>query len=209
MELPEFIAHVESKKVRSMFKQFVDSEIKHKFVDGVLKIEKRSITHELIMESLNVPRAEAETIRTLLVSEGWIEAGKFIPTMRGMALAQHVDRPKISLEKADAIINEVLNWADGVNAELNARVRVKTIRLYGSVEQRKLEVSDIDLFVEFTTMDLGLDLQPEDWEREEELGEELVGISEYISPSPEFNRELMLEAKSRLIFPRDGVNSQS
>ena len=37
------------------------------------------------------------------------------------------------------------------------------------------EVGDVDLFVEFTTMDLGDDLQSDDQEREDELAEELAG----------------------------------
>jgi hypothetical protein len=95
----------------------------------------------------------------------------------------------------------VLAWADGVNAEPNARVMVKSIDLFGSMQCGAVEVGDIELFVVFTTMDLGMDPQPEDLEREHELTQELVSISEYISPSSELD-QVCRDVPSSRVFPR-------
>jgi predicted nucleotidyltransferase len=90
-------------------------------------------------------------------------------------------------------------WVDQKNAVLDARVKVKTIHLYGSPERGADEVGDIDLFVEFTTLDLGMDLQPEDEEIEDELLKELTGISDYLSfPF----RMMMDDVPKRQIFPQ-------
>ncbi|MET4258251.1 hypothetical protein ABIC09_003193 [Bradyrhizobium sp. S3.12.5] len=68
------------------------------------------------------------------------------------------------------------------------------------------EVGDVDLFIEFTTMDLGLDLTPEDQQREWERSEELVAISEYLSPSSFIDWMLMGDVPMRQAFPRLGVS---
>ncbi len=88
------------------------------------------------------------------------------------------------------------------NAVLDARVKVKPIHVYGSLERGADEVGDIDLFVEFTTLDLGMDLQPEDEEIEDELLKELTGISDYLSLSSYLDRMMMDDVPKRQIFPR-------
>jgi predicted nucleotidyltransferase len=118
-----------------------------------------------------------------------------------MGLSQHIDRPKLSRAEAEAILDRVIQWADHTNVEAGARVKVKAIHLYGSLERGADEVGDIDLFVEFTTMDLEMDLQPEDMEREEELCEELTYISDYLSPSSVLERMMMHDVPMRQVFP--------
>jgi hypothetical protein len=80
-------------------------------------------------------------------------------------------------------------------------VRSRTIDLFGSLQRGAAEVGDINLFVVITTMDLGMDLQPKDQEREDELAEELMFISEYISPSSELD-QMCMGVPSTRIFPR-------
>lgn len=81
---------------------------------------------------------------------------------------------------------------------------MKTIHLYGSLAQGADEVGDVDLFVEFTTMDLAMDLQREDMDRENELCEELTSISDYLSPSSWLDREMMGDVSMRQVFPQCG-----
>lgn len=202
MELPETIAGLDPRDVREMFRALMAAETKCEWKDGMPSIDARRVTSALIEAALKVPAAEAKRIQAELVTEGWIESEKFTPTRKGMALSQHDDRAKISRAEAEALLDQVLAWADCTNAVPDARVKVKTIHLYGSLERGADEVGDVDLFVEFTTMDLGDDLQPDDQEREDELAEELAGISEYLSLSSVFDRMMMEDVPMRQVFPR-------
>jgi predicted nucleotidyltransferase len=176
--------------------------------NGLPVIEERKITAELIEASLNVSASEAKSIHKTLVVEEWIFPDKLVPSRKGMALAQHVDRPPLPREIALAILDRVLDWADHINADPAERVKLKAIRLFGSLERGEAEVGDIDLFLEFTTFDLGEDLQPEDMERESELAKDLRNISECISPSDELSRQMMSDVASRQIFPRPSSGSK-
>jgi len=202
MELPKSIAGLDARLVRLMFRNFVQRDSEYIWKDGVPSIVVRKITPDLIEAELNVSANEAVEIHAKLITEGWIEPGKFTPSRKGMGLAQHIDRPKLPRTEAEAILGQVLAWADRTNADQHARVTVKSIHLFGSLERGALQVSDIDLFIEFTTMDLGLDLEPEDQEREDELCEELAAISEYLSPSSYLERMMMDDVSVRKIFPR-------
>jgi predicted nucleotidyltransferase len=202
MDLPEKIAELDARDIREMFKNFLEREIEVEWKDGLPVRNVRRMTPSVIEAELGVPPGEAEKIQARLISEGYIEPDKFTPTRLGMALAQHIDRAKISRADAEGILTQVLDWADRTNSVPDARVKVKTIHLYGSLERGAEEVSDIDLFVEFTTMELGLDLMPEDQQYEEDLSEELVAISECLSPSSFIDRMLMGDVPQRQIFPR-------
>ena len=202
MELPKIIAGVDMPKAREMFKTFVEEEKPLVWNEGKPHSVVRTISPQLTETSLNVSGAEAKQVHEALVSEGWIEPEKFVPTRRGVALAQHVDRPRISRAEAGKILERVLDWADGINEDPDARVKLRAIRLFGSLERGEAEVGDIDLFVEFTTFDLGDDMQPEDMVRESELAGDLKDISEYISPSDELSRQMMLDVPTLRIFPR-------
>jgi hypothetical protein len=107
-----------------MFKAMMATETKIEWNDGAPSIELRRVTPGLIETSLNVPKAGALRIQADLIAEGWIAPGKFVPTTSGMALSQHVDRPKLARAEAEEILEGVLEWADGVNAEPDARGEV-------------------------------------------------------------------------------------
>lgn len=202
MELPEQIAGVNGWKVREMFKALMKGGAKFEWKRGIPKLVPREVTPDLIESSLDVTFEDAPRIHAALVAEGWIESDTFVLTRRGMALAQHVDRERISRAEAEKILDRVLDWADRVNAAPDARVKVKSICLYGSLERGEPEVGDIDLFIEFTTLELGGDLQPEDMDLEDGLAEELVGISEYISASCQWESAIMSDVPRRQVFPR-------
>jgi predicted nucleotidyltransferase len=202
MDLPETIAGLDPQQVREMFKNFLQRDTEVEDRNGVPFPVVRRMTPDVIAAELQVPLTEAQHIQAALVTEGWIEPAKFTPKRKGMGLAQHRDRPKISRTKAGEILDQVLDWADQKNAVLDARVKVKTIHLYGSLERDADEVGDIDLFVEFTTLDLGMDLQPEDAEIEDELLKDLTGISDYLSLSSYLDRMMMDDVPKRQIFPR-------
>jgi predicted nucleotidyltransferase len=201
MELPDQVAGRDPRQMRDMLLQFLEQERKYVWKDGVPSVVPNAVTPEFIQTSLSVSAAEAHRILKNLVSEGWVESGRLVPSMQGMALAQHVDRPRLPRAEAEAILNQVIEWAERTNAIPAARVKVKAIQLFGSLMRGEDEVGDIDLFVEFTTMDLGMALEPEDMEREEELAEELSAISEYLSPSSELERQRMA-VPYRQVFPR-------
>jgi predicted nucleotidyltransferase len=118
-----------------------------------------------------------------------------------MALSQYTDRPKIARAEAEKILANVLAWAADTNAVPNARVKVKAIDLFGSLQRGEPFVGDVDIFIEFTTMELGADLEPEDMGREVELLEELSQISDYVSPSSVFDREYMVDVPRHRVFP--------
>jgi predicted nucleotidyltransferase len=185
-----------------MFKTLMEGETKFVWKDGVPNVVPRKVTLDLIKASLSVTDGDAQRIHTALVAEEWIEPGKFVPTRRGMALAQHIDRPHISRAAAEEILDRVLHWADSINADEDARVKLRAIYLFGSLERGEPEVGDIDLFVEFMTLDLGDNVEPKDMDRERELFEELTSISDYISPSSELDRKIMSDVPCRQVFPR-------
>jgi hypothetical protein len=198
MDLPDRIAGLDPRQVREMFKNFLERDTEVQVPFPVV----RRMTPDVIEAELQVPPAEAQRIQAGLVTEGWIERDKFTSTRKGMALAQHSDRPKISRAEAETFLGHVLNWADHTNSVPDARVKVKTIHLYGSLERGADEVGDIDLFVGFTTLDLGMDLQPEDIEREDKMIEELTDISDYLSVSSDLDQMMMDDVPKRQIFPR-------
>jgi len=203
MELPEKIAGLDARQMREMFKNFAALESEMDWNNGAPIVKTQQMTPDFIAEQLEVALGEAQRVQAALVAEDWIEPRKFTPTRKGMGLSQHVDRPKLARAEAEALLDKVLDWADRTNSAAGARVKVKTIHLYGSLVQGADEVGDVDLFVEFTTMDLGEDLQCEDMEREDELSEELTSISDYLSPSSWVDREMMHDVPMRLVFPRD------
>ncbi|PZQ94532.1 MAG: hypothetical protein DI533_22070 [Cereibacter sphaeroides] len=184
-----------------MFKNFTAQKSEVDWNDGVPIVNIRRITPDFIAEQLDTTSGEGQRIQVALVEEGWIEPEKFTPTRKGMALSQHDDRPKLPRAEAEALLAKVLDWAERTNAATGARVKVKTVHLYGSLLQGVDEVGDVDLFVEFNTMGLDMDLQPEDMERENELSEELASISDYISPSSALDREMMADVPMRQVFP--------
>jgi predicted nucleotidyltransferase len=204
MEIPQKIAGLDSHRMRQFFRAFVDQETVLDWQDGVPIGMVRKITAATIREGLSLQPDEADSVHKALLEEDWIDKEKFTPTRKGMALAHHVDRPKISLDQAQAILEEVLSWAERTNEPPEARVKVKTIYLFASLLRAAEFVDDIDLFVEFTTMDLEEELQPEDMERQDELCEELAAISERVSPSYVFDRMMMDDVPMRLVFPRAG-----
>jgi predicted nucleotidyltransferase len=207
MELPDKIAGLDPRQVRQMFKNLLERDTEVEDVNDVTFPIIRRMTPDTIEAALQVPTAEAQSIQAGLVTEGWIEPDKFTPTRKGMALAQHSDRPKISHAEAEAILDQVLNWADHTNTVPEARVKVKKIHLYGSLERGADEVGDIDLFVGFTTLDLGMNLQPEDMEREDELIDTLTNISEYLSVSSDLDEMAMDDVSKRQIFPQPFGNT--
>lgn len=204
MELPEKIAGLDARRMRAMFKSFTALKSEMDWNNGAPIVKVRQMTPDYIAEQLEITFGEAHQVQEALVAEKWIEAGKFTPTRKGMGLSQHVDRPKLPRAEAEALVDKVLDWADRTNAAAGARVKVKTIHLYGSLVQGADEVGDVDLFIEFTTMDLGEDLQFEDTEREDQLSAELTSISDYLSPSSWIDREMMCDVPRRQVFPRDG-----
>jgi predicted nucleotidyltransferase len=199
LKLPDTIADRDPRAIRQMFQDWMAKEMAFDWNGGNPIMEARSVAIDLIAQSLRLSDNEAQAVQSKLVEEGWIEPLTFVPSMRGMALAQHIDRAPISREKAEEILEEVLDWTRRVNGQHDARIKIRKIDLFGSLEQGASEVGDIDLFVDFTTMDLGDDLQPKDFDQQAELGRQLVSISEYISPSSELDR-LMMDVPTRRIF---------
>lgn len=211
MKLPDTIAGMDARSVRDLLAALMARDTDYEWVDGLPKLIPRRVTIKLIGDSLGLSNAEAARVQRDLVAEGWIDH-RHAPTTRGMALAQHHDRPPLPRAEAEAVISEVIAWAERVNAESDGRVALKTIHLFGSMLGDAPEVGDVDLFVAFTTMDHRENVEPEDIEREDELCRELADISEYVSASDEVDRA-MLGASQRLIFPaatdRDGAYARN
>ncbi|MDR6831010.1 putative nucleotidyltransferase [Bosea robiniae] len=201
MDLPEKVAGVDPLKMRDLFVAFLDSEPGYQKVYGLRVPLPRHMTVEFIGHELAVSQVDAIQIQKRLISEGWLVAEKLSPTSKGMALSQYTDRPKIARAEAKKILASVLAWAADTNKVANARVKVKAIDLFGSVQRGEPFVGDVDIFVEFTTMDLGADLEPRDMAREAELLQQLSQISEYVSPSSAFDRELMSNVPRERVFP--------
>lgn len=208
MDLPEEIAGADPLKMRDLFVAFLDREPDYQEIHGLKVPMVRRMTVEIIREILATTDVLAAEIQGKLISEGWLEAENFTPTSKGMALSQYTDRPKITRIEAEDILAKILAWAAETNAVPNARVKVKAIDLFGSLERGQSLVRDIDIFVEFTTMDFLTDLEPEDADREAELLEELSQISEYVSPSSALDRELMFDVPKRRVFPGDRQTEQ-
>ncbi len=187
--------------MRELFKSFAELKSELRRNESVLSLAVRRMTPEYVAEFLDLPNAEASRIQSELIAEGWIHEEKLTPTRKGMGLAQHIDREKISRAEAEALVERVISWAVATNAKISARVKIKEIHLYGSLQRAAAWVDDVDLFVEFTTMDLGMDLQPEDMELEHRLCEELCAISDRLSPSTVFDRMSMHDVPTRKVFP--------
>lgn len=202
MEIPKKVAGVEAPLIIELFKSFLTQKAVTRFENGQPSYTPKQVNIRLVADILSVSPQEASRIHLKLIEEGWIDAVKLTPTKSGMGLSQYVDRPKLLQADADAIVAKVVDWAHQVNAAPGARVKVRTMHLYGSLHRRAKEVRDIDLFVEFTTMELGDDMRPEDFDREGELCQELAAISEYLSPASELERKSMSDEPMAQIFPR-------
>ena len=201
LKLPETIAGQDPLQIRDMFATFIEAPSKLRFKDGVPQIASRKLTAGKVSKSLGLTAAEGRRVHAALIAEGWLDKAKLHPTHQGMALSQHVVRPRISREEADKILGSVLEWARRVNAEEQTRVRVKSIDIYGSFERGVPDVGDIDLILIYTPGPGDEDVEPEDMERQDELTEDLVAISEYISLASEFDKRAMPDAGYRQIFP--------
>lgn len=201
MELPEQVAGVAARQVRDMFGKFISTESEYDWTGGLPRLIPRKMDAAYISASLSTSSEAAEEIVSKLVQEGWLEEQKLIPTHAGMALAQHIDRPRIARAEAETLLEQVLVWVEAVNSDTEGRVLVRQVDLYGSLARGEPTVGDVDLVVTFTTMDLGEDLQPEDMDREDELRAELSAISEYLSPATELDKLAMPDADYRTIYP--------
>ena len=169
---------------------------------GMPKMKPKRMDAVYVASKLQVSKDEANNIVRGLTEEGWLKPDKLVPTTRGMALAQHQNRPRITRREADEIVEQTIEWAKRVNAQDGARVKVLYIDLFGSYITLSGDVGDVDMVVKFNTHDLE-DLQPEDMEVEIELLEELRNISEYISPSDELDQLTLDGQKFKRIFADD------
>lgn len=100
MKLPDTIADRDPRAIRQMFQDLMTKEIAFRWNDGNPIMEVHRIAIDLIEQSLDLSENEAQAVQSKLVEEGWIEPLTFVPSTRGMALAQHIDRAPISRAKA-------------------------------------------------------------------------------------------------------------
>jgi predicted nucleotidyltransferase len=198
VRLPESIAGLDPRLIRDMFATFVDAPTQYDSTGGFPRVVPRKMTADWIAAELDVGNDEGARVHMALIEGGWLDGTKGYPTHRGMALAQHIDRPRISREEAEKILERVVDWATAVNSDTTARVRVKLIELYGSLARGETEVGDIDLIVIYTP-DVQ-EIEPDDYDRQDELTEQLVAISEYISPASELDKIAMPDADYQAIF---------
>jgi hypothetical protein len=202
MKILPIIAGEDPLVIRDLIKGFCNDQPELTMENDRLVWSVRKLDVDYISTSLSIDRASAAVIQKELIEGDWISEIKLTPTRRGMALAQHIDRPNIARDDALAILEEAVSWAERTNAESDGRVIVKSMYLYGSLQRGEASVGDVDLFVSFTTMDIENGPLPEDMDQEDHLCAELAEISEYLSPASELEHLRMSDVPTRQVFPR-------
>lgn len=199
MRLPNEVAGRDASEMRDLFKKFID-EGQTDFGGNFRVGTPRNMDASWVSARLNVTEEVARSIVEALVEEGYLKE-RLVPAIKGMALAGHLDRDRITRSEADRIIAKLIEWAKELEAT-GPRVRVKSLEIFGSYLTDADDLGDIDVVVIFTTYDLTQsgDLEPEDTEREDELCAEISSISEYISPHQLWDRLTLAGEEFRLIF---------
>lgn len=199
MRLPSEVAGRDASEMRDLFKKFID-EGQADFGGNFRGGTPRNMDASWVSTRLKVTEEVARSVVEALVEEGYLEE-RLVPAVKGMALAGHLDRDRITRSEADRIISELIEWAKELEAT-GQRVRVKSLEIFGSYLTDADSLGDIDIVVIFTTDDLTQsgDLEPEDTEREEELCAEISSISEYISPHQLWDRLTLAGEEFRLVF---------
>ncbi len=200
MRLPNEVAGRDAREIRELFRKFVDGGQEGFGNMGFLPPPARRLDAAWVGSQLNVVEEVARSIVESLVKEGYLKE-RLVPTVKGMALAGHVDRDPITRAEANRIIAGLIKWATKLEAN-GPRIRVKSLEIFGSYLTNADTFNDIDVIVIFTTHDLmqSGELEPEDFEREEELISEIVSISEYISPACLLDRLTLAGEEFRLIY---------
>ena len=185
MELPDDICGYDPRAIRDAFKSFVDLPIKCDWVDGEPKIVPKLMTAEFLAGELGIDLPTAGRLVGCLTADGWLKADRAIPETMGMALAQHIDRPRLARAEADKIFAEVLQWAADHNRLTKGDIRIEELKVYGSYTKDTPDVGDIDLIVISNydgLTDQGL-LQPKHDRQLDAALKKLKAISEYVSPA--------------------------
>ena len=160
------------------------------------------MTPNFIASMLDISTEDAQQLATDLVEEGWLKRDKAILSAQGMGLANYEDRPRLPRQQADEIVRHTIEWAKDVNSRTGARVLIESIELFGSYLGSCNDVGDIDMVVKFNTSSLE-DLDSKDLDKEDAILNELLKISDYISPANEFDKLTLSSATFRKIFPED------
>ncbi|WP_135080583.1 hypothetical protein [Terasakiella sp. SH-1] len=187
-------------KMRDIFRNFRDIPIEHKYIDGKFELDKKQFDRDFLIAQLSISSNEATHLLDALVKDGWLEVETLTPTTQGMALINFEDRPRLSRKDAQKIMSEILEWAEKTNNVKDARIKIKSIDLFGSYLSSSPDLGDIDLILEFNTLDLP-DLEPEDEDLEEQLVSEVMNISEYISLHSAYEKLSLVDATFEKIFP--------
>ena len=200
MRLPNEVAGRDAREMRDLFKKFIDGGQEDFSGISFLSLAIRRFDAVWVGTQLNVTEEVARSIVESLVKEGYLEE-RLVPTVKGMALAGHIDRDPISRADARRIIAELIEWATKLEAT-GQRIRVKSLEIFGSYLTNADALGAIDVVVIFTTHDLvqSGDLESKDLDREEELVAEIASISEYISPASLWDRLTLTGKEFKLIF---------
>jgi len=110
-----------------------------------------SMAVEGFAHRLGIDRAKAETWIADMVKLGWLEPGDygddFRVTAKGAGLATAMFIKRISRAKADEIVRDMLDRADGINANPDYVYRIADISAFGSYVTDAPELGDLDLVV--------------------------------------------------------------
>lgn len=187
-------------KVRDALRKFNDQQLQCDFVDGVPKLIPKRLSAAFLAEALAMAGHEATKLLNALVSSGYVDQAKLTPTYAGMALIAAEDRDRLSLNEAEALLEEFLKAVQVVNAKPKARVFIEKVRIFGSFAEGKETVGDIDLQV---FAPLPEDCQPKDCEEQEAVISE-VKTSDYLSFHDEFD-QVATAAPGKIIYQRNAA----
>jgi predicted nucleotidyltransferase len=179
-------------ELRNAFRAFVNVVPYGDFKDGQYIRRTRQLSLAFLGSELGLSKKNASALHRCLVSEGFIDAERLIPTAKGMSLAQAKARNRISRTRAKEILKEFLVEVRKANSKPGARVFVEQAYVFGSYLTKIETVGDIDLLVVLSTPNSG-----EDFERWGRLTNK-IKISEYLSFHDEFDPVVATARKKRI-----------
>lgn len=183
--------------VRNALRSFLDSETEPIFKGGRIIRKSNAITAAFLGSELALVESDAARLLKTLIEDGYVDKDNLTPTAFGMALIRAEDRPRLSLDEADRILEAFLRAVRKVNRRPGARIFVERVHVFGSYLRRQETVGDIDLLVHAP---LPAEAEPEDFDELDDVTS-MIRISDYLSFHDEFD-VIAASVEKRQIYAR-------
>ena len=188
-------------RVRDALVAFIGSPVEIDFSGALPKIAPKELKSRFLSDELHLTVSQGRALLKCLITSGYVDGARLIPTSLGMALANARSRPRLDRKGANALLKRFISAVKTANRRPGARVLIKEVRIFGSMLSSTPAVGDIDLIVTMQLPDPD-DLQPEDIIERNRLASRIL-VSRYISLHDELDF-VAGTARSRIIYRHRG-----